>query len=135
MKHDLTLLERRLSAGPTAEKQKTQKIIQLFTSAGFIALAVVSALDFRFGWSNMRLEVNVAGDLMTAVGFYIVFLVYRESPFTSATIEIASDQRVISTGSYAVVRHPMYSGGPILLLGTPLAADTGSVLALVVITL
>jgi protein-S-isoprenylcysteine O-methyltransferase Ste14 len=58
---------------------------------------------------------------MTAVGFYIVFLVYRENPFTSATIEIASDQRVISTEPYAIVRHPMYSGGLLLLLRTPLA--------------
>ena len=59
MKHEPALLERRLSAGPTAEKQKTQKIIQTFTSIGFIAIAVASALDFRFKWSNMRLELNI----------------------------------------------------------------------------
>jgi len=121
MKHDPALLERRLSAGPTAEKEKTQKVIQIFTSFGFIALQVVSALDFRFRWSKTLIALIMVGNLMTAVGFYIVFLVYRENPFTSATIEIASDQRVISAGPYALVRHPMYSGGLLLLLGTPLA--------------
>jgi protein-S-isoprenylcysteine O-methyltransferase Ste14 len=121
MKHDPALLERRSRAGPTAEKEKAQQIIQFFTSAGFIAIVAVSSLDFRFKWSDMRFELIMAGDVMTAVGFYIVFLVYRENPFSSATIEIASDQTVISTGPYAVVRHPMYSGGLILLLGTPIA--------------
>jgi len=121
MRKDTALLERRLRSGPTAEKEKSQKIIMLFVSIGFIALLVVPALDYRFMWSSVPLCVIIAGDMLTALGFYIIFLVYKENPFTSATIEIAGDQRVISTGPYAVVRHPMYAGSLLYLVGTPLA--------------
>ncbi len=121
MKNDPALLERRLSAGPTAEKEKSQKIIMLFASIGFIALLVVPALDHRFRWSSVPLYMVIAGDALTALGFYIVFLVYKENPFTSATIEVAEDQKVITTGPYAVVRHPMYAGSFLYLFGMPLA--------------
>jgi protein-S-isoprenylcysteine O-methyltransferase Ste14 len=121
MKKDPALLERRMSGGPTAEKRTVQKIIMLFASAGFVALLVVPALDCRWGWSNVPLGLVVAGDLLVAVGFYFIFRVYKENSFTSATIEIAKDQRVISTGPYAIVRHPMYASASLYVLGTPLA--------------
>ena len=121
IKKDPALLKRRLSGGPTAEKEKTQKIIMLFTSIGFIALLVVPALDYRFGWSSVPPYAVIAGDILVAVGFYVIFLVYKENSFTSATIEIAENQKVISTGPYALVRHPMYAGGLVYFLGTPLA--------------
>jgi len=120
-KNDPELLKRRLSAGPTAEHERTQKIIMLFASLGFIALLIVPALDYRFGWSRVPLSVVVIGDMLVAAGFYIIYLVYKENTFTSATIEVAEDQKVISTGPYAIVRHPMYGGGALLLLGMPLA--------------
>ena len=69
MKKDPALLERRLSGGPTAEKEKTQKIIMLFASIGFIALLVVPGLDYRFGWSTEPIYVVIAGDIFVAVGF------------------------------------------------------------------
>jgi len=121
MKKDPALLKRRLSAGPTAEKEKTQKIIKLFASTGFIASLVVTAVDHRFVWSSAPLYAVIAGDILTALCFHIMFLVFRENTFTSATIEIAEDQKVISTGPYAFVRHPMYAGGLLLFIGTPLA--------------
>ncbi|SPF31430.1 conserved membrane hypothetical protein [Syntrophobacter sp. SbD1] len=121
MKNDPALLKRRLSGGPTAEKEKPQKIIMLFISIGFIAMLIVSALDHRFIWSRVPLYTVIAGDILTALGFYINFLVYKENTFTSATIEIAGDQKVISTGPYAVVRHPLYSGALLYLLAMPLA--------------
>jgi protein-S-isoprenylcysteine O-methyltransferase Ste14 len=121
IKNDPPLLERRMSGGPTAEKLPVQKFIMLCTSIGFIALLIVPALDHRYRWSVMPLGVVVAGDLLVALGFYFIFLVYRENPFTSATIEIAKNQKVISTGPYAILRHPMYAGGLLYLLGTPLA--------------
>ena len=120
-KNDPALLKRRLSGGPWAEKERAQKIIMAFTSIGFIALIVVPALDFRFGWSAVPLPVVAAGDVLVAIGYVIIFLVYKENTFTSATIEVAEDQKVISTGPYALVRHPMYAGGVLYLLGTPLA--------------
>jgi protein-S-isoprenylcysteine O-methyltransferase Ste14 len=121
MKNDPALLRRRLSAGPAAEKETTQKIVMLFAFAAFIAMLVVPALDHRFRWSSVPLFAVMAGDALTALCFYITFLVYRENTFTSATIEIAQGQTVISTGPYAVVRHPMYAGGSLLFLGTPFA--------------
>jgi protein-S-isoprenylcysteine O-methyltransferase Ste14 len=121
MKRDPALLKRRLSGGPTAEKEKTQKIIMSLTSIGFIGLLVVPAVDYRFKWSRVPLYMVIAGDILTALGFYIVFLAYRENTFAAATIEVARDQKVISTGPYAIVRHPMYAGGLLYLLGMPLA--------------
>jgi len=118
---DQALLERRMRGGPTAEKQPMQKVIMLSMSIGFIALLVVPALDHRFGWSAVPLGGVVAGDLLVALGFYLIFLVYRENTFTSATIEVAENQKVISTGPYARVRHPMYASAILYLLGTPLA--------------
>jgi protein-S-isoprenylcysteine O-methyltransferase Ste14 len=121
IKYDPALLKRRLRGGPTAEKERAQKIIMLFTSMGFIALLVVPALDYRFGWSAVPLYIVIAGDMLVATGFYFIFLVYKVNTFTSATIEIAVDQQVISTGPYALVRHPMYASALLYLLGTPLA--------------
>ena len=115
------LLRRRLRGGPTAEKETSQKIIMSFTSIGYVALLVVSALDHRFGWSSPPAFLTIAADLLILLGLYIVFLVDRENSFSSATIEVAADQRVISTGPYAVVRHPMYAGSFLYLLATPLA--------------
>jgi protein-S-isoprenylcysteine O-methyltransferase Ste14 len=121
MRTDPALLERRMSGGPIAEKRPIQQFIMLFTSLGFIALLVVPALDYRFAWSPVPLYGVVVGDVLVAVGFYFIFLVYRENTFTSATIEVAAGQMVISTGPYAIVRHPMYASGLLCLLGTPLA--------------
>jgi len=120
-RRDPALLKRRLSAGPTAEKSKTQKIIMLFTTAGFVALLVVPGLDYRFQWSRVPVYLVIAGDLFTALGFYAISLVYKENTFASATIEIASDHKVISTGPYAIVRHPMYAAALLYLLSMPLA--------------
>ena len=121
MKNNPALLRRRMRAGPTAEKRKSQKIAMLLASTGFIAVLVVPCFDHRFGWSNVPLYGFFLGDVLTALCFYIKFLAYKENPFTSATIEIAEDQEVITTGPYSVVRHPMYVGGLLLFLGTPLA--------------
>jgi protein-S-isoprenylcysteine O-methyltransferase Ste14 len=121
VRKDQALLERRMSGGPMAEKRPVQKFIMLCTSIGFIALPVVPSFDRRFGWSNVPLGRVVAGDVLVAIGFCLIALVYRENTFTSATIEVAKNQKVISTGPYAIVRHPMYAGGSLYLIGTPLA--------------
>jgi protein-S-isoprenylcysteine O-methyltransferase Ste14 len=121
LRKDPALLIRRMKGGPMAEKETTQKIIMLFASAGFIALLAVPALDYRFGWSVVPFAVVMVGDISVAMGFYFIFLVYKENTFTSATIEIAENQKVISTGPYALVRHPMYASALLYLVGTPLA--------------
>ena len=133
MKNDPKLLERRVYAGPSAEKEMGQQIVQSITAAGFIAGLVVPALDHRLHWSWVPLSVSAAGDILVAAGFLVIFFVYQENSFASATIELASDQEVISTGPYALVRHPMYLGGFIMFVGIPLAL--GSWWGLLVFTL
>ena len=128
LEHDPALIERRIKAGPVAEQKTTQKIIQALASLCFIALLVVPGLDYRFGWSPVPAAVTVAGDVLVVVGLYVVFLVFRENSFTSAVIEVGKDQPVISTGPYRLVRHPMYAGALLMLLGMPLAL--GSALGL-----
>jgi protein-S-isoprenylcysteine O-methyltransferase Ste14 len=121
MRNDPALLERRLKGGPTAEREPVQRIVMLIASIGFITLLVVPAIDYRFKWSSVPLIVVIAGNALSSLCFYIWHLIYKENSFASATIEIAQDQTVISTGPYAIVRHPMYTGGSLLFIGTPLA--------------
>ena len=120
-RHDRALLERRLSGGPFAEKEPAQKIIMTFASLGFMALLVIPGLDRRFGWSQLPAVVAIAGNLVFLLGYYVNFLVFRENSFAAATIGVADDQRVISTGPYALVRHPMYAGALVYCMATPVA--------------
>jgi len=132
LRHDPDLIRRRLAAGPSAEQRGTQKIVQTFASVLFLALFVVSGLDRRFGWSSVPAVAVVLADALVAVGFAIVFLVFRENSHASATIEVSAGQRVISTGPYRHVRHPMYAGALLLLAGTPLALGSLAALLLVI---
>lgn len=118
---DPALLQRRVNAGPTAEKTRSQQVIQSFASLGFLALMIVPSLDHRFSWSHVPLWLVFGGDLLVVLGFYIVFRVLRVNSFAAATVQVTEDQAVIPTGPYAFVRHPMYAGALIMLLGTPLA--------------
>ncbi|HVA79499.1 MAG TPA: isoprenylcysteine carboxylmethyltransferase family protein [Candidatus Binataceae bacterium] len=121
MKHDPRLLERRIYAGPLAERHTRQRIIQLLAFISFFAIVLFPPIDHRFRWSTVPPYVSIAGDALAALGFVLVFLVFKENTFASALIEIDSAQTVVSTGPYAVVRHPMYAGALVLLIGTPLA--------------
>jgi protein-S-isoprenylcysteine O-methyltransferase Ste14 len=133
MKKDPELLQRRMSAGPLAEKEPVQKIIMSIVSLGFIGLLVVPALDHRFAWSDMPPYVALAGDVLVVLGWLAIFFVFRENSFASATIELAQDQKVISTGPYALVRHPMYVGGLVMFLGIPVALGSAWGVLIVVV--
>jgi protein-S-isoprenylcysteine O-methyltransferase Ste14 len=119
--YDPKLLERRMKVGPGAEKEKTQKIIMVLAIAGFVALLVVPALDHRLGWSRVPSYLSVAADALIALSFLFTFFVFRENSYGASTIQVADDQKVISTGPYALVRHPMYAGALIMLAATPVA--------------
>jgi protein-S-isoprenylcysteine O-methyltransferase Ste14 len=121
VKNDPKLLERRLKAGPGSEKEKSQQIIQAMAIVAFVAIFVFSALDHRFGWSPVPPFVSILGDVLVALGLYFVFLVFKENTFTSGIIEVGDDQKVVATGPYALVRHPMYIGALVMLVGVPLA--------------
>jgi protein-S-isoprenylcysteine O-methyltransferase Ste14 len=119
--HDPVLLERRKQAGPWAESRPAQKIAISVLILGFLGVFVVSALDHRFGWSAVPAPVALVGSALAAIGLYITFLVVKENSFSAANIKVFKDQKVISTGPYAVVRHPMYSGTLLLALASPMA--------------
>src|SRR6202042_3707766 len=114
MKKDPKLLERRVSAGPGAEKERSQKIIQFVAQIAFILGIVFPSVDHRFGWSVMPVFVSIIGDALVAFGLFIVFLVFKENTYTLAIIDVETKQKIISTGPYAIVRHPMYSGALIM---------------------
>jgi protein-S-isoprenylcysteine O-methyltransferase Ste14 len=120
-KHDPALLERRMKAGSTAEKEKGHKIVQAIAAVLFLADFVVPVLDHRLGWSRVPGWAPFLGYLLMAAGFVIAFNVARANSYASAIIEVAEDQKAISTGPYAFVRHPLYAGALVMLYGIPLA--------------
>ena len=119
IKRDPGLLERRVKAGSKAETRRSQKAIQFFAPIAFISIFILSSLDHRFGRSVVPYYTVIAGDFLVAIGFLFVFFVFRENSYASATIEVATEQRLIATGPYAIVRHPMYTGAFIMLVGIP----------------
>jgi protein-S-isoprenylcysteine O-methyltransferase Ste14 len=121
---DPRLLERRVAGGPLAEREATQRVIQSVAALAFLALFVVPGLDHRFSWSTVPAAASGFADALVVVGFWIIFLVFRVNTFTAATIGVAEEQRVVSTGPYAVVRHPMYAGALLMLLATPIGLDS-----------
>jgi protein-S-isoprenylcysteine O-methyltransferase Ste14 len=121
MKKDPKLLERRVNAGIRAEKEKSQKIIQVLATITFMAVLAFPAFDHRFCWSAAPPCVAAAGDVLVVLGLLIVFLVFKENTYTAGVITVEAGQKVMSTGPYALVRHPMYAGALVMLLGVPLA--------------
>jgi len=119
VKNDPALLRRRLRSGPFFEQRISQKIISFFITTGWGGLLVVSIRDFREGWSHPPPIVEIIGNIAVAAGLFIIFLVLRENSFAAAAIQVEPGQKVIMTGPYSVVRHPMYTGLLIMFMGTP----------------
>ena len=122
LKHDPALVRRRLAVGPTAETEPTQKTIQTVTSLLLLAILILSALDWRFGWSGRPAAIwALVGEALILLGFAVIFVVFRTNSFTAATVRVAGDQPLVDTGPYALVRHPMYAGAVPMMIGMPLA--------------
>jgi protein-S-isoprenylcysteine O-methyltransferase Ste14 len=121
LRHDPALIERRMKAGPGAERRPSQKLIQAVAAVAVCALIVGSALDHGLGWSSVALPLVIGADALVVLGYVIVFLVFRANTFTSAIIEVGAGQRVVTTGPYALVRHPMYAGALLAIFATPIA--------------
>ena len=117
-------LERRMHAGPLAETRTLQQIVSTVVFICFPAMLVVSALDHRFGWSPVPTMVTVVGDILVAVGLGVAMLVVAQNGYAAANITVESGQTLVSTGLYGLVRHPMYSGSVIMMVGVPLALDS-----------
>jgi protein-S-isoprenylcysteine O-methyltransferase Ste14 len=99
--NDPKLLERRLSVGPGAEKEPTQKIIMVIALLSVAALPVVSALDYRMQWSQVPPPVVILGDILIVIAYIGFYFVFRANTYGAATIQVAEGQKVISTGPYA----------------------------------
>jgi protein-S-isoprenylcysteine O-methyltransferase Ste14 len=114
-------LKRRMEVGPAAETRPLQKIIITIAFLSMAAMIVVSALDFRFGWSSVPEAVSVIGDALVANGLLIAMITTIQNGYAAANVKVESAQTVVSTGVYSVVRHPMYFGNVVLMIGIPLA--------------
>ena len=120
--YDKKLLESRLRAGPRIEQRPTQKIILMLGLLVYVAAIVIMVLDHRFGWSPaVPAWLSLSADALGALGILIYFLVIRENRYAASTVQVAEGQTVISTGPYAIVRHPMYAGAILVFIGMPLA--------------
>ena len=131
--YDKPLLERRLRVGPQHEHALSQKIIVSLVFVAFFALIVVPALDNRFIWSPVAPWVPILGDVIIVFSFLFIFWVIKVNSFAASNIRVEEGQRVIDTGPYAYVRHPMYAEAFWLLVGTPLALGSWWSLGLIVL--
>ena len=111
------LLKKRLD---NKEKEKAQQGVVALSGLMFPAGFVVSALDFRFGWSNVPLPLVIAAAVIFLVGYGMYAEVMRENAYLSRTVEVQENQKVIDTGLYGVVRHPMYLATLLMFLPLPL---------------
>ena len=119
--HDRKLIERRMNIGPMAERRPAQKLIATLFMLGFIGSVMLPAIDHRFGWSPVAPVVSVIANAMTVLSFLLFFVVMKSNSYAASTIQVEEGQPVISTGPYAYVRHPMYSGALLLVAVMPLA--------------
>ena len=112
------LLKKRLNG---KEKEKEQKGIVAFSGLMFPTGFILSALDFRFGWSKVPLWLTVISSLIFLVGYVMYAEVMRENAYLSRTVEVQENQKVISSGLYGIVRHPMYLSTLLMFLPIPLS--------------
>jgi protein-S-isoprenylcysteine O-methyltransferase Ste14 len=130
---DPAALERRMQAGVKAESRPIQKVVIAGTFVAFAAMLVVPALDYRFGWSHVPAWLSVLGIVMVATGLGLTMLVVFQNRYASANITIEEDQPLVSTGLYGIVRHPMYFGNVILMVGISLGLGSYWALPLVLV--
>ena len=112
-----TLLEKRLN---NKEKEKAQRGVIALSGLMFPMGFVLSALDFRFGWSHVPMWLTMAAAVLFLVGYGLYAEVMRENAYLSRTVEVQEGQRVIDTGLYGIVRHPMYLATLLMFLPMPL---------------
>lgn len=118
---DPTLLENRSKTGVAAEQRPIQKVIVWCMGLVWIGSFVVPGLDRRYGWSSMPTWLSIGGNLLVIASMWMVCRVFKENSFASATVEIGEEQKVITTGPYAIVRNPMYSSATVYFIAMSLA--------------
>ncbi len=121
------LLKKRLNA---KEKEKEQKVVIMLSAIMFIAGFVVAGLDYRFGWFVLPKMIAIIASVIFGIGYLLYVEVIRENQYLSRTIEVVEGQKVIDTGLYGIVRHPMYFATLLIFLAMPLIL--GSLISLVI---
>ena len=118
LKHAPDLLERRMRL---REKEARQRRILSLSLIPFLLAFLLPGFDHRFGWSDIPVPVVLLADLIVVAGYWLVLRVFLENHYASRVVEVEAGQQVISTGPYAVVRHPMYVGTLAMYLLSPIA--------------
>jgi protein-S-isoprenylcysteine O-methyltransferase Ste14 len=121
LKRDPRVVERRMRVGPAAEREPAQKIIMTLVLVGFVLLLVVPGFDHRWHWSSVPAWLVLTANVFVVLGLLGTAVVVRQNSYAAATITVESGQPVVSTGLYAIVRHPMYSAALVMTAFTPLA--------------
>jgi protein-S-isoprenylcysteine O-methyltransferase Ste14 len=118
LSHSPALLERRLRM---REKEPRQRWIVGFVWLWLVATYLAPGFDRRWGGSEVPLLAVMIGELFVLLGYGVIFRVFKENPYASRIVEVEPDQKVVASGPYAVIRHPMYAGALLIALGTPVA--------------
>ena len=115
------LLKRRLNA---KEEEKEQKIVILISGIMFLLAFILAGLNFRFGWFQLPQTVIIIASIIFILSYIMYAEVLRENMYLSRTVEVSENQKVIDTGLYGIVRHPMYTSTIFLFLSMPLVLDS-----------
>jgi protein-S-isoprenylcysteine O-methyltransferase Ste14 len=118
LKNDPQLLERRMQM---REREVAQRRIIALSYLYFLVAFTLPGFDRRWGWSDVPLLVVIVADLVVMLGYGMFVLVLRENQYAARTVQVEQSQRVISSGPYTFVRHPMYLGVTLMYLASPLA--------------
>ncbi len=130
MKKNPSLLRKRLNA---KEEQMEQKEVVLFSGLMFLASFVVAGLNFRFAWIVLPAWVTIVGTVFFLIAYLLYAEVLRENEYLSRTIEVQEGQKVVDTGLYGIVRHPMYMATIFLFLSMPIIL--GSIVSFLIMLL
>ncbi|OBK07799.1 hypothetical protein A5746_12585 [Mycolicibacterium conceptionense] len=121
LRKDKAVVERRMRVGQKSESRPVQKGVVGVIAVLSVALPVFCALDHRYGWSPVPPAVSLIGLVMFVVGLCITMSVITQNSYASANITVESEQKLVSTGLYGLVRHPMYMGALLMVAGMPIA--------------
>jgi protein-S-isoprenylcysteine O-methyltransferase Ste14 len=132
IRYDRPLMERRLKAGPWHEKERSQQIIISLVFVAFFAFIILPILDHRFGYSSVPAWASIVGDVVILLSFIGIFWVIKYNSWAASNIRVEEGQKVIDTGPYAHVRHPMYAFAIWLFVGIPLALGSWWTIILIV---
>lgn len=130
-RRDPDALKRRMKAGPTNETRPVQRVVIAVCFLLIPGMLVIAGLDHRFGWSMVPVPIVIVGDVLVAAGLVLAQWVVIQNSYAAATITVEREQPLVDTGLYGMVRHPLYVGALIMMVGSPLAL--GSLWALVVL--